>query len=126
LPRALRNEVVLSLNLRTVRNISVFADCSEPFLIAVASSFKPQTFVPGDAIVTFDDLAQSCFVLLRGRAEIISANTTTVIGFMSDGDWFGELNLLSETTTGEGDSLNKYGYAVRCMTFCDVIILSRQ
>src|SRR5690242_7823936 len=82
---------VIPQELRELPLLRGFAD--EDVLSALAGRFEQQEFVPGQVIVEFGNAADRVYLVAHGKVNKIGAGKygdETVLGVLSDGDYFGE------------------------------------
>jgi tetratricopeptide (TPR) repeat protein len=76
----------------------LFGDFSEDELEAVIRGIQLINFEPGDLIVSQGEPGDSLFVLTTGTVKVFVRDSTgrgLLRGFLSDGDFFGEVSLLT-------------------------------
>lgn len=96
LPPSLRDEVALHLRRDLVRNVPLFQHASDAFLRDVALQMHSFVALPGDVVVRAGDRGREMFFLSRGVVEAVGADGV-VLRTMRDGDFFGEIALLTDT-----------------------------
>lgn len=70
---------------------------------------------PGDEIIRQGEQGETAYIIQSGRVEIIKSGKK--VGELGSGDFFGEIALVSET---------KRTATVRCLTACELTVLSRE
>jgi len=77
-----------------------FADAPQPVLAAIAGAGHEQHLIRGDVLFHEGDIADSLYLVLRGRIAIAIANPIdhreTVVALMDAGDLFGEMSMLDD------------------------------
>lgn len=78
-------------------NIPIFAPLSDPETQRLASGSLVRVFAPGEAIVRQGQKGKSMFVINRGsvKVQIKSEETTKTLRTLREGDFFGEMGLLT-------------------------------
>lgn len=90
-------------------------------LNALASRFVQQEFAAGDTIVELDQSADQLFLIAHGKVNKIGPNKyeeSPLLGILADGDHFGDQSLV--------ESDGRWKFAVKAVTRCTVLTLSRQ
>jgi voltage-gated potassium channel len=117
LPPSLRTEVAMFLNRDLIKSVPMFREAPDAFIREVALELRPLVLMPGDYAVRAGDKGRSMFFVSRGVLEAVSADGTTVLRTLSEGDFFGEIALLfDENRTA----------SVRAVEYCDVYRLDRE
>lgn len=116
LPPSLRTEVALFLNRDLIMSVPMFRDASDAFIREVALELRPLVLMPGDYAVRAGDKARSMYFVSRGVLEVVSADGETVLRTLTEGDFFGEIALLSDEPRTA---------SVRAVEYCDVYRLDR-
>ena len=125
-PRSLQSEVTKALNEKIVSRISLFAGCDESVIKELTSVLEYRVHIPGDNIVSPNEMATEMFIINRGWAEILEpVRESTVeeeeeptllsLGLLSDGCWYGHTDFISQ------DRRDCY---IKALTFCDISVLS--
>jgi len=73
LPQALRNEVLVSVAYETLHELRLFADCSSDFIRSVCAHVRWEPYAAGTVIVHADDVQNRAYIMLRGRAVVMSS-----------------------------------------------------
>jgi hypothetical protein len=110
---------VIPQELRELPLLRGFAD--EDVLGALAGRFEQQEFVPGQVIVEFGNAADRVYLVAHGKVNKIGTGKygdETVLGVLSDGDYFGE-SVLAEAN-------GIWEFTIRTLTPCTVLSLPRQ
>ena len=95
LPPSLRLELTLHLNRRIIQKVPIFAGASDAFVRELVSGLRPIVFTPGDDIIRRGELGDEMFFINRGRVVVLAVNERDVVAELSDGNFFGEMSLLS-------------------------------
>jgi hypothetical protein len=116
LPDSLRTEVALFLRRDFIERAPLFQGASHELIRELALELRPAVFAPGDYIFRAGQFGRHMCFISRGSVEIISADGTTVVNTLSDGDFFGEIALLfSQPRTA----------SVRAVDYCDLYTLDK-
>ena len=77
-----------------------FAEAPQPVLASIAAAGHEQHLIRGDVLFHEGDIADSLYLVLRGRIAIAIANPIdhreTVVALMDAGDLFGEMSMLDD------------------------------
>jgi voltage-gated potassium channel len=95
LPPMLRDEVALSLKQDLLASVPLFSQGGNAFLRDVALQMRPFVCLPGDLVVRAGEPGQEMFFLSRGAVEVLGPDGT-VLNTLHDGDFFGEIALLTD------------------------------
>ncbi|HKN52956.1 MAG TPA: family 2B encapsulin nanocompartment shell protein [Amycolatopsis sp.] len=93
----------------------------EDVLIELAGRFRQHEYEPGDALVEFGSQADQVFLIAHGKVSKVGTGEygdQTVLGTLADGDYFGEVVLLS------GDEI--WEFTAKAVTSCTVLSLPRR
>ena len=80
-------------------NIPLFSQLGREAFVAVLEGLELRTFQPGEAIVTEGEPGSSMFALVEGRVDVarqLEGGQRRKVAVMGEGDFFGEMALLSE------------------------------
>jgi voltage-gated potassium channel len=80
---------------RIVEKLSLFKDFSKEFRDHLIELLKPQSFVGGEYIIRKGDVGNEMYFLCKGNVEVCSGDGKTVYKVLHDGEFFGELALLT-------------------------------
>jgi voltage-gated potassium channel len=116
LPRPLHIEIALHLNRNILRKVPLFEDASESFLRELVLHLDPMVFVPGQAIMRRGEPGHQLYFINKGRVDVFGSDDETVIATLSDGDFVGEMALLSSQPRAN---------TVRAIDYCNVYALDR-
>ena len=116
LPLALQHELQTYMNMRLIRTVPVFKNCSHACLKDVASALEQKSFSPGQNIIRIGELGNEMFMIGHGTVDVIF-NDGTVVATLHEGQVFGEAALLRETTRNAD---------VRAQNYCDLYILKKE
>ncbi|PIK15694.1 cyclic nucleotide-gated ion channel [Halobacteriovorax sp. JY17] len=116
LPLALQHELQTYMNMRLIRTVPVFKNCSHACLKDVASALEQKSYSPGQNIIRIGELGKEMFMIGHGTVDVIF-NDGTVVATLHEGQIFGEAALLRETTRNAD---------VRAQNYCDLYILNKE
>jgi voltage-gated potassium channel len=116
LPKPLHIEIALHLNRNILRKVPLFEDASESFLRELVLHLDPMVFVPGQALMRRGEVGHQLYFINKGRVDVFGPDDETVIATLSDGDFVGEMALLSSQPRAN---------TVRAVDYCNVYALGR-
>jgi voltage-gated potassium channel len=114
-PEHLRTQLSVHINGEIVPKVPFFANCSGGFIKAIVSHLKPHIFAPGDWIVREGDAGSDMFFISKGNVSISSASGEA-LSILGEGDYFGEICLMIDTTRTA---------SVRSLNYCDLFSLNK-
>lgn len=115
LPNALQRELQMYMNIKLIRNLTIFKHCSFNCLREVAISLEEKFYSPGQSIITIGDHGEEMFIIGHGTVEVTLADGKVVANLM-EGNFFGEIALLQETTRTAN---------VRATSYCNLFLLKK-
>ena len=115
LPQALQQELKIFMNIKLIRGLPIFKDCSTSCLKDIASSLEQKYFGPGQTIINIGEIGQEMFIIGHGIVEVILSDGN-IVASLHEGQVFGEIALLKET---------KRNANVRAQSYCDLYKLGK-
>jgi hypothetical protein len=115
LPQGLASEVSLHLKCEILDKIPLFKGVDSSFIEEVALNLKLDVFTPGEFIFKKGQKGSSMYFVIKGKLEVLSEDGS-YINRLSDGDFFGEIALLTDQPRMA---------SVRAITYCDLYILEK-
>ena len=116
LPRALKDELQVHMNIKLIQAVSLFQTCTIECLKEIAANLEPMSFSPGEKIISKGEMGQEMFIIYHGNVET-RGESGQVMRSYSDGQAFGQIALLQETTRT---------YDVRATTYSDLFKLNKE
>ena len=95
LPPSLQAEVAVCLNRQLLEKVEFLKQAPPELISALAMRLQQKLFRPGDIIFRSGNIGDSMYFISRGTVEIVAADGIDVIARLSDGQFFGEMALLS-------------------------------
>ena len=117
LPAPIRLDILLQLTRDLLDGVPLFRHSSPVLRNTLLLALKPQVFVPSSYLAREGEVGQGIFFISAGTAEILSDSGRRSHGFLSAGDYFGDLTLM----LGE-----KRTASVRATSYCNVFVLERE
>lgn len=115
LPHALQNELQTYMNMKLIRTVPVFKNCSHSCLKDVAGALIQKSYSPSQNVIRIGEMGDEMFMIGHGTVEVIFKDGT-VVASLHEGQIFGEAALLRETTRNAD---------VRAQNYCDLYILKK-
>jgi voltage-gated potassium channel len=117
LPEPLRIEIALHLNRSILRKVPIFEGASEAFLRDLVLHLDPMVFLPGQALMRRGEIGHRIYFINKGRVDVLSHDDSEVIATLTDGDFVGEMALLSSQPRAN---------TVLALDYCNVYALDRE
>jgi hypothetical protein len=116
LPQALQHELQIYMNMKLIRGLPIFKDCSQQCLKELAGAMQQMYFGPGQTIINIGEIGSEMFIIGHGIVEVILSDGSTV-ATLHEGQFFGETALIKET---------KRNANVRAHSYCDLYKLEKE
>lgn len=113
LPSGLRTEVSLYLKRDVIEQVPIFRNASEALKRELATALHPVVVTPGENVFRIGDSARNMYFISKGTLEVLDEHEN-IIGYLSDGEFFGEMALLAKR--------RRMG-TVRATDYCDLYLL---
>ncbi len=115
LPPALQNELQVYMKMKLISNIPIFEGCKVVALKMIASALQQNFYTPNSHIIRSGEVGEEMFIIGHGEVDIfINDNLVTTL---KEGQFFGEIALLEETTRSAD---------VKAKTYCDLYSLHKE
>lgn len=115
LPQAIQDELVTYMNIKLIKSLSIFNNCSAVCLKDVANKLQKKSFAPGSYIIKEGEIGNELFIINHGFVEV-QKDKKVIIG-LDDGKFFGERALINES---------KRTADVVAVNYCDLYVLSKE
>lgn len=116
LPQALQHELQIYMNIKLIKNLSLFETCSVQSLKEVAMNLKQVFYAPGHNIINIGDIGSELYIISHGSVEVFNRDGKS-IAHLSEGQFFGEMALLEERARNA---------SVVAYTYCDLYKLEKE
>jgi voltage-gated potassium channel len=116
LPSALQSEVSLVLKQEYIEKIPFLKGAYQELIRDMAFELRPEVFTPGTYVFRAGDVGRHLYFISQGQVEVISADGKTIYNTLKDGDFFGEIALLSSQPRTA---------SVRTLDYCDMYSIDR-
>jgi small-conductance mechanosensitive channel/CRP-like cAMP-binding protein len=100
-----------------LRRMTYFENCSESELLALVASGYRKAFSCGEVICEEGEPSDAFYIILHGQVEVLSPRTSTYITSLHEGEFFGEIALLTGTPRTA---------TVRTLTDTTLFVIERQ
>jgi len=115
LPKPLKEEIQVYINLKPISNLSLFNGCSLDCLTAVAKSLDQKYFAPGERIICCGDEGVAMYMIGHGQVRVHRGEQE--IANLGSGQVFGEMSLITnDLCTAD----------VTASSYCDIFVLSKE
>mmetsp|Transcript_43097 Transcript_43097/g.111690 ORF Transcript_43097/g.111690 Transcript_43097/m.111690 type:complete len:672 (-) Transcript_43097:1088-3103(-) len=95
---SIKTEVALFLHKDLITKVPFFRDKDPSFLTEIVMKLRQRQYGPGDSIYRAGDVARCMYFLSRGLVQILSADEKECIEVVEEGNYFGEMSVLSKKT----------------------------
>jgi len=116
LPRPLHIEIALHLNRTILQKVPLFRGASEEFFRELVLHLSPMVFLPGQVLMRRGEVGHELYFINKGSVEVLSRDDRDVLAVLSDGDFVGEMALLSSQPRAN---------TVTALEYCNVYALDR-
>lgn len=116
LPMALKDELQIFMNIKLIQSVSIFQTCTIECLREIAANLEQMSFSPGQKIISKGEIGQEMYIVYHGTVET-RGESGQVLNSYSDGQAFGQIALLQETTRT---------FDVRASTYTDLFKLNKE
>lgn len=84
----------------TNRRIGIFQGLEEGELSKIAGLCSVRTYLAGEVILEAGQQAREFFIVMEGVIDILARDNSTIVGHVRDGDFLGEISLVSQRPYG--------------------------
>jgi voltage-gated potassium channel len=116
LPHALQQEIQIYMKIKLINNIPIFQNCPHECLKDVSTHLEQIYSSPNDMIIKIGDIGEEMFIISQGNVDVILGNGER-IATLHDGQIFGEIALVKETTRTAN---------IQSATYCDLYKLTKK
>jgi voltage-gated potassium channel len=116
LPHALQQEMQIYMKIKLINNIPIFQNCPHECLKDVSTRLEQIYSSPNDLIIKIGDTGEEMFIIAQGNVDVILESGERV-ATLHDGQIFGEVALLKETTRTAN---------IQSLTYCDLYKLTKK
>ena len=117
LPKPLRVEIALHLNRAILEKVPLFRGAGEEFYRELVLHLEPMVFLPGQVLMRRGEMGHQLYFINKGKVEVLSRDDREVLAVLSDGDFVGEMALLSSRPRAN---------TVTATEYCNVYALGRE
>ena len=116
LPAALQSEVSIVLKQDYIEKIPFLKGAYQELIRDMAFELRPVVFTPGTYVFRAGDIGRHLYFINHGQVEVIAADEKTIYNTLKEGDFFGEIALLSSRPRTA---------SVRTLDYCDMYTIDR-
>ena len=116
LPHALQQEMQVYMKIKLISNIPAFMGCSNDCLKDISTHLEQIYSSLGDLIIKIGDIGNEMFIISHGVVDVILESGERIAS-LHDGQIFGEIALLKETTRTAN---------IESQTYCDIYKLTKK
>lgn len=117
LPKPLRVEIALHLNRAILEKVPLFRGAGEEFFRELVLHLDPMVFLPGQVLMRRGEVGHHLYFINKGSVEVLSRDDSEVLAVLGDGDFVGEMALLSSQPRAN---------TVTATEYCNVYALGRE
>ncbi len=111
----MRSEIFYEINRSIVSKVDFLREASSELIEELMLQLEPMIFVPGERIFRVDEPGLALYFIHSGVVEIRSRENA-LVATLEDGQFFGEMALLSDRPRGA---------TARAATYCEVYLLRK-
>jgi voltage-gated potassium channel len=116
LPHALQQEMQIYMKIKLIINIPIFQNCPHECLKDVSTRLEQIYSSPNDMIIKIGDIGEEMFIIAQGNVDVFLASGEK-IATLHDGQIFGEIALIKETTRTAN---------IQSASYCDLYKLTKK
>jgi voltage-gated potassium channel len=116
LPDSLRSEVSLIMKKDFIEKVPFLQGASQEFVRDMAFELRPVVFPPSTYVFRAGEIGRHLYFISQGQVEVIAPDGKTIYNNLKDGDFFGEIALLSSRPRTA---------SVRAVDYCDMYTIDR-
>ncbi len=117
LPDSLKTDISLHLHKKLIEKVPFFKNTDKGFIGEVILQLEPKIFLPGDYIFKKGDVGNCMFFIGNGSVNVLSADDSTTIATLNEGDYFGEIALIKKVSRTK---------SVKAIDYCNLYILEKK
>ena len=95
---SLKVEISLHIHKRLINRVPFFKDTDKEFIGEIILQLKTKVFLPGDYIFKKGDVGNSMYFISSGSVNVLSADESSIVATLNEGDYFGEIALIKKVT----------------------------
>ncbi len=116
LPTPLHVEISLHTHRRILERVPLFAGAGDDFFRELVLHLRPRVFLPGQHLMRRGEVGNQLYFVDRGTVEVWGRDDREVIATLTDGDFVGEMALLTDQPRAN---------TVTAVGYCNVYALDR-
>ena len=110
LPSSLQTEISLHMHRQLIERVPFFKNTDKDFISEIISQLQQRVFLPGDVIIKKGEIGNCMYFICNGAIDVLSADETSVIATLNEGDYFGEIALIKKIVRTRSVVAKEYCY----------------
>ena len=94
LPTNVRSEMSLFVNSGLIQKVNFFQFAEPDFILRLSKSLAPELALEDSFVVQRGEVATKMYFIKSGIIQVLATDNKTILAFMSDGTYFGEIGIL--------------------------------
>ena len=94
LPTNMRSEMSLFVNSGLIQKINFFQFAEPDFILKISKCLTPELALQDSYVVQRGEVAIKMYFIKSGLVSVLATDNRTIIAFMSEGTYFGEIGIL--------------------------------
>lgn len=94
MPNSLKSELSLFINSEIIQKVNFFQFAEPSFILMLSKSLRPELSLAENYIIYKGEVADRMYFIKSGIVSVISTDNKTIIAYMSEGTYFGEIGVL--------------------------------
>jgi CRP-like cAMP-binding protein len=94
LPTNVRSEMSLFVNSGLIQKVNFFQFAEPDFILRLSKSLTPELALEDSFVVQRGEVATKMYFIKSGIVQVLATDNKTIIAFMSEGTYFGEIGIL--------------------------------
>lgn len=94
LPTNVRSEMSLFVNSGLIQKVNFFQFAEPDFILRLSKSLAPELALEDSYVVQRGEVATKMYFIKSGIIQVLATDNKTILAFMSDGTYFGEIGIL--------------------------------
>jgi CRP-like cAMP-binding protein len=94
LPRSIRNDMTNYMNSDLISKVNFFQFSEPDFVTKLTICLQPELYLEDNYVVKMGEVATKLYFISSGVVEVLATDEKTIIAYMTEGAYFGEIGLL--------------------------------
>ncbi|NNF88777.1 MAG: cyclic nucleotide-binding domain-containing protein [Acidimicrobiia bacterium] len=108
LPRPLRVEIALHTHRNILEQVPLFAGAEGEFFRELVGHLELRVFLPGQKLMRRGEIGRELYFIDKGSVEVLDRKNQQVLAVLKDGDFVGEMALLSDEPRANTVTASEY------------------